>query len=397
MTQTTKQWDFDEIIDRKGKSLKWDGFARNRETYEEGVISLSVADMDFRTAPPIIDVLQQQLNHGIFGYVNSPNGYKQAIMEWFSNRYNWKIDKKWILSTPTIINAVAVAIEEFSQPGDKIIVQQPVYGPLSAWATMNGRELINNKLKFEDGRYTMDIGDLMRKIHIPRVKILILCNPHNPVGRVWTKQELIQLGDICNRKGILVISDEIHCDITFPGHKYTPYAAISEEFAQNSIICTAPGKSFNLAGIHQSNIIIPNDRLRSCFQWNCVRKGLMGPNIFGPIATEAAYGKSGEWFDQVLEYIYQNYLFLKEFVREKIPCVKVVETEGTYLAWLDFRECGIPSIELADKLKSQGKVILNHGSEFGTSGIGFERICMACPRKTLQEGLERIASLFSVE
>ncbi len=397
MTTTTKLWDFDEIINRKGKSLKWDGFSRKGEVIADDMISLSVADMDFRTAPPIREALQQQIDHGIYGYVNSPTGYKIAIKNWFSTRYNWEIDTKWILHTPTIINAVAVAIEEFTQPGDKIIVQEPLYGPLVAWPKMNGRDIINNNLKFEENKYKMDFGDLMRKIHIPRVKILILCNPHNPTGRVWTKDELHQLGEICNRKNILVISDEIHCDITFPGHDYTPYASISEECAQNSIICTAPGKSFNLAGIHQSNIIIPNDKLRASFQWNNVRKGLMGPNIFGPIVTEAAYGKSEEWFDEALEYIYQNYLFLKKFIEERMPMVKVVETEGTYLAWLDFSAFGIPSLELGDIIKSKAKVVLNHGYEFGKLGSGFERICMACPREILQEGLERLASVFKSE
>ena len=380
---------FDEIIDRtETQSAKWD-------VYGKDLLPLWVADMDFQAPQPIIDAITSRAKHGIFGYSYFHNTYFDAVLSWFKRRYNWEIKRGWLNFTPGVLPAINIAIQSFSNPGDKIIVQNPVYYPFFGAIQNNGRQIQFNPLKLSNGRYHMDFDDLKEKVKDPRVKMLILCSPHNPVGRVWTREELSQLGEICIDNGILVISDEIHCDLIYPGHTHVNFASINNEFAMNSITCTSLSKTFNLAGLQLSNIIIPNQNLQRSFT-NFIESLFIPeefgylPNSLSLVAFTAAYQECDEWLDSLILYLEKNLEFLKSFLKKQIPEIEIIEPEGTYLVWLDFRKLGIDYDQLEDFLHRKAKVALDDGAMFGENGKGFQRINIACPRSILEEALKRI-------
>jgi len=384
-----QNWSFDEVIDRsETQSAKWD-------YYEKDLLPLWVADMDFRVPQPIINAIIDRAKHGIFGYSYFHSAYFDAVLDWFKRRYDWEIKKEWLAFTPGVIPAINMAIQSFSNPGDKIIVQNPVYYPFFGAIQNNGRRLLYNPLKRIGRRYQMDLDDLKQKIKDARAKILILCSPHNPVGRVWTRDELINVGEICIENKILIISDEIHCDLILPGFTHTNFASISNNFAMNSITCTSLSKTFNLAGLQLSNIIIPNKKLRNSFI-NHIESVFIPeefgylPNDLSLVAFTAAYQKCDEWLNSLLIYLKQNVDFLKSFIRNNITQIEVIEPEGTYLVWLDFRKLRIDPDKMKRFLRQKAKVVLDDGSKFGRGGEGFQRINIACPRTTLQKALERI-------
>ncbi len=384
-----ENWSFDNVIDRhETQSVKWD-------IYDKELIPLWVADMDFRAPEPIINAITNRVKHGIFGYSYYFTEYYDAVLGWFKRHYNWKIKRKWLCHTPGVIPAINIALKTYSNPGDKVIVQNPVYYPFFGAIKNSGCQILFNPLISSNGQFQMDYNDLKQKVKDPRAKILILCSPHNPIGRVWTKEELTQLGEICIENEILVISDEIHCDLIYPGYNHTNFATICKDFAMNSITCTSLSKTFNIAGLQLSNIIIPNQKLKHRYR-NAIQclflPGQFGylPNTLSLVAFTAAYEECDSWLNSLIQYLHGNLKFLKAFIKEKIPQIKVIEPEGTYLVWLDFRKVGIASNQLEKFLHEKAKVALDDGSLFGNGGEGFQRINIACPRSTLEEALKRI-------
>jgi cystathionine beta-lyase len=381
-------YDFDRTINRyQTASLKWD--EADRLFGSSGILPMWVADMDFRVPRPVIEAIKRRAEHGIFGYTTRPASYYDAVIGWMKRRHNWEIRKEWICHSPGVVPALSMMVQAFTQPGEKILIQPPVYYPFATVVTNNGRELVYNRLIEDGGTYRMDFMDLERKLS-DGVKMLILCSPHNPVGRVWSKEELEQLGRLCLEYGVLVVSDEIHADLVYSGHRHIPFAVLSEELAQNSVICTAPSKTFNLAGLQTSNIIIPNETLRKTFTRIIDRNVLGLTNTFGVVATESAYREGDEWLDECLAYLEDNLAFLIRFVDSRIPTIKVIKPEGTYLVWLDCRSLGLEGKELKHLLRKKAKVALDDGSIFGPGGEGFVRINIACSRSVLEEGLHRI-------
>lgn len=384
------KFDFDEVLDRRGTaSEKWD-FMKERFGYED-LLPLWVADMDFRSPQPVIEALVSRAKHGVFGYTGLTQSYYDSVISWYKRKYNWAIRKDWIVFTPGVIPAIAYAIRSFTNPGDKIIVQTPVYYPFFNTIEANGRQVLENPLKFKNDHYEMDFDDLEKKAKDPRAKMMILCSPHNPIGRVWTRKELTRLGEICTENGLLVISDEIHSDIRYPGIVFTNFATISGEFANNSITCTSASKTFNLAGLQISNIIIPNDKIRQNFQNAVSTMGMDLPNSFSGLAVQVAYDRCGTWLDQFLTYLKGNLDFLKEFIKKNIPEVKVIEPQATYLVWLDFRKIEPDPEKLQKLLLKDAKVAFVEGNIFRSGGDGFERINIACPRSVLKKALEQMA------
>lgn len=387
------RYDFDKVINRLNTaSVKWDEV--DRIFGDKDLLPLWVADMDFQVPAPVTDALRERVEHGIFGYTERPESYYEAVIGWMERRHEWSVQKEWICHCPGVVPALSYLVQVFTEPGDKVIIQPPVYHPFTSVVTDNGREVVHNPLKYEQGRYFMDFEDLRQKMD-PSVKLLILCNPHNPGGRVWTKEELTELGNICLENNVMVISDEIHGDLILKGHKHIPFAAISEEFAQNSIICTAPSKTFNMAGMQTSNIIIPNKEYREAFQKMMSKLVLRMTNTFGVVATEAAYRHGDEWLDQLLAYLQGNLDFLTEYIETHIKGIKVIQPESTYLVWLDCRELGMDTKGLQEFMGKQAKVAVNQGHVFGPGGEQFIRLNMACPRSLIEEGLERIAKAVS--
>ncbi|MBB2479341.1 pyridoxal phosphate-dependent aminotransferase [Bacillus sp. APMAM] len=382
------KYNFDEEINRfKTSSVKWDEV--DTIFGGENLLPMWVADMDFKVPEPVINAIKERADHGIFGYTARNDSYYEAILGWMERRHNWKVEKDWICHAPGVVPALGMIVRTFTKPGEKIIIQSPVYYPFTNVVEKNERVIVQNPLKYENGKYVMDFEDLENKID-PDVKMIIISSPHNPVGRVWTKEELIQLGEICLKHNILVVSDEIHFDLILKGHSHTPFASISEEFALNSIICTAPSKTFNLAGLQTSNIIIPNKTLREQFT-NTIESLFIGmTSTFGLVATESAYRYGDEWLDQLLEYLDENLAFLTNYIHQNIPELKVIPTEGTYLVWIDCRELGLEAKELEHLMQKEARVALDEGYIFGKSGEGFTRMNIACPRSILEEGLRRI-------
>ncbi|WP_342601924.1 MalY/PatB family protein [Peribacillus sp. FSL E2-0159] len=381
-------FDFDKEIDRYNtSSYKWD--EAERMFGEKGVLPMWTADMDFRSPTFIIDAIKRRAEHGIFGYTVKTESYNEAVAGWMKRRHNWNIEKDWICFSPGIAPALSFIVQAFTQPGDKIVIQPPVYYPFSQVVEKNECELVCNPLKFENGKYVMDFDDLRTKLD-SQVKLLILCSPHNPGGRVWTKEELIELGEICLEHKVLVVSDEIHFDLIYKDHTHIPFASLSEEFTQNTIVCTAPTKTFNLAGLLTSNIIIPNRHLRETFVETMNKNFLVFMNSFGVAATENAYKYGDEWLDQCIDYLQQNLDFLTNFIESNIKELKVIKPEATYLVWIDCCELGMDDKSLEQFMLKEAKVAPSLGYGFGPGGEGFIRINIGCPRSVLEEGLKRI-------
>jgi len=396
-----KDWNFDEVIDRRSTgSMKWEP-AVLREKFGQGrenLLPLWVADMDFNCPSVVRQAMEKRLAHQIYGYTMPDPDYYEAVISWYQRRHQWDIKRKWIMTAPGIVPATNYIIQRFSKPGDKILIQTPVYYPFAHSITANGRTLLENPLKVADGRYEMDFDDLARKVRDPRVKVAVLCSPHNPVGRVWTEAELEQFGNICMESGVLVFADEIHCDLIMPGFKHICFQNISREFARNSIAANAASKTFNLAGLQQSNLIIPNDRLRHEFSIYFETLGVGprgGGTLFGAIATQAAYQGAEPWLDDLLVYLHQNYIYLKDTLEADLPGVRVFGLEGTYLPWVDFRPLGLSPEQIVQKIEGTAGLALDHGAWFGENGAGFERFNIACPRSILEQAVTAVVAAFA--
>ena len=387
-----KKYNFDEIIPREGTNcIKYD--AREWIFKTNDVLPLWVADMDFRTPDFIVDAIKKRADHEIYGYTFKPESYYNSIIGWMKRRHNWEIKKEWISFSPGVVAGLTLAIETFSKPGDEVIVQPPVYFPFFESVKGTRRQLIENPLKLENGRYTFDFEDLKTKI-TDKTKLLLLCNPQNPGGMAWTREELEKLSALCIEKNIMVIADEIHSDLVFKGHKHIPFTTVSEEAAKNSIVFMAPSKTFNVAGLSSSVALIPNKTKFNRFERALAIGHLWMGNIFGTVALEAAYLKGDDWLDQLMDYLWKNYLFLEKFIGEKLPKVKVMKPEATYLIWLDFREYGMNDQELFKFTIDEAKVGLNNGAKFGIGGDGWLRLNIGCPRSILEEGLQRLEKAF---
>ncbi|MDM5309428.1 MalY/PatB family protein [Peribacillus frigoritolerans] len=382
------KYHFDQELNRYNTdSLKWD--KTERLFGDKDVLPMWVADMDFMSPQPVIDMLKRRAEHGAFGYSVRSKTYFEVFVDWMHRRHQWAINKKWIRCSPGILPAISIAVQSFTKPGDKIIIQTPVYHPFTHVVKNNKRELVTNQLIFENGQYAMDYDDFERKV-ADGVTMLILCNPHNPVGRVWTKEELNHLGEICMRHHVLVISDEAHGDLVYKGNKHTPFASVSKEFSENSITCTAPSKPFNIAGLQMANVIIPNDSIRKTFTHALDTLYLGSSNTFGLLAAETAYQYGEEWLVELIDYIHGNLEYLTNFTDTELSPIKVIHPEGTYLAWLDCRGLGMDSQNLEKFFLKEAKVAFDEGYKFGPGGEGFTRVNMACPRSLLKEGLNRI-------
>lgn len=380
---------FDEYVDRRNTNcLKYD-FAERRGMPKD-VLPLWVADMDFKTSSYIEDALVERAKEAIYGYSEVMTPYFNAVSNWMKTHHNWDVKEKWLIKTPGVVFALAMAVKAYTNKGDNVMIQSPVYYPFSEVITDNGRNIISSDLYLgEDNRYHMDYEDFEKKIVENDVKLFLLCNPHNPVGRVWTKEELEKIGDICVKHNVLVVSDEIHQDFVFKG-KHQVFVAIKKEYEDITITCTAPSKTFNLAGLMMSNIFIPNRDLKHKFKAELNAAGTSQLGIMGLVACQTAYEKGEEWYNAMKSYVQANIEFTKQYVEENLKGVKMVDHEGTYLVWLDFKETGLSVDELEDLIIHKAKLWLDSGKIFGKSGEGFQRINVACPRSTVKEALDRI-------
>lgn len=383
---------FDEIIERKGTDcLKYD-FAKRRGLPED-VLPLWIADMDFRTSSYVEDALIDRTKHGIFGYSEVQEDYFRAVAGWMNRHHNWNVEPGWLIKTPGVVFALAMAVKAYTEVGDCVLIQQPVYYPFSEVIEDNERVIVSNDLYLgTDNRYHIDFEDFEKKIVEHHIKLFLLCNPHNPSGRVFTKEELTKLGDICLKHGVIVVSDEIHNDFVFKG-EHTVFASVKKEYEDISIICTSPSKTFNLASMLISNIFIPNKKLKSKFRHEVDAAGISQLGVLGLEAAKAAYEKGDEWYEKMMAYVRENIEYVKKYVEEHMPGVKVIDGEGTYLVWLDFRATGIEAEELDHRIIYDAKLWLDSGKIFGETGLGFQRINVATPRKIVTECLERIRKI----
>lgn len=377
------KYDFDKTIDRRAtNSYKWD-------SAPEGVLPMWVADMDFRTAPAIIDALQKRVAHGIFGYTRVPDAYYDAVTSWFSRRHGWDIDREWIIYTSGVVPAVSAVIKALTEPGDKVIVQTPVYNCFFSSIRNNGCEIVSNPLRRVGDTYEMDFDALERCAADPRAKVMLLCNPHNPAGRVWTPDELTRLGNICLRNGVTVVADEIHCELVYQGFKYTPFASLSDAFLHRSVTCVSPSKAFNIAGLQIANIVAFDNDLRSRIDKAININEVCDVNPFGVAATIAAYNEGEEWLNQLVDYLHGNYEAMAEFCRRELPEFPITRLEGTYLVWMDCSSLGMPSDALEHVLLDDARLWLNAGTMYGAEGEGYMRWNIACPRSVMLDGLNR--------
>jgi cystathionine beta-lyase len=379
-------YDFDTIIPRRGTgAVKWDAHP-HFDADTEDMIPLWVADMDFKAAPFIIDALRRRVEHGVFGYVTVPDSTGEAVVSWFSRKHGWSIEKDWIIYTTGVVPALSAAVKALSEPGDKVIIQSPVYNCFFSSVRNNGCEILDVPLLYGEGTYRFDFEGLERACADPKAKLMLLCNPHNPAGRVWTREELARVGDIARRHGVTVISDEIHCEIVMPGYEYTPFASVSTENQTCCVSLCSPSKSFNIAGLHLACFVTPDEGWRSRIDRAINVNEICDVNPFGVVALEAAYSPEGEeWLKELNQYIYDNYLLLKQVLKDYPVC----KLEGTYLPWVDVSSLGIPSEKIEETLLRDYKVWVNAGTMYGTEG--FIRINLATPRSLLAEGLERVA------
>lgn len=388
-------YNFDKIINRKGTNcLKYD-YAVERGKPAD-VLPLWVADMDFTVSEEITKSLHAAVDHGIYGYTQPKDAYYNAITNWMEKNHNWKTKREWIMKTPGVVFALGAAVKAFTKPGDAVLIQNPVYYPFTNIIRDNDRRVIDNTLVYEKrvtegkSQYSIDYEDFERKIVQENIKLFILCNPHNPVGRVWNREELQYLGEICLRHHVIVVSDEIHNDFVYPGFEHTVFANVDPRFAEFTVTCTAPSKTFNLAGLQISNIFISNETLREAFQKEIDKTGYDEPNALGAVACEAAYRGGQEWLDQLRAYLLENLNFLRTYLQEKIPQIHLVEPEGTYLVWLDCSELGISGKELDQFIVEKAGLWLDGGAMFGPSGSDFQRVNIACPRATLELALDKL-------
>lgn len=383
------KYDFDEIVNRRGtNSVKWD------EAKEEGVIPMWVADMDFKAAPCILDALKKRVDHGVFGYTIVPDSYYESIISWFERRHQWHIERDWIIYTSGVVPAISAIIKALTEPGDKVLVQTPVYNCFFSSIRNNGCTIAENALVRKGNSYEIDFDDFERQAADEKTKVFLLCNPHNPAGRVWKPEELSRMNDICLRHGVKVIADEIHCELVMPGHVFTPFAAVSKACQDNCITTNSPTKSFNIAGLQIANIITNNAEDRQKIDRAININEVCDVNPFGVIALQAAYNEGEDWIDQLNVYLWENYQALKTFFKDNLPQLEVIDLEGTYLVWVNVRATGMTGNELTDKLLKEGKVFVNRGTMYGeTTGEDYIRINIAMPRSLMLEGLKRMKSV----
>ncbi|MCR3922552.1 MAG: pyridoxal phosphate-dependent aminotransferase [Firmicutes bacterium] len=383
-------YNFDEIKDRCNTDcIKYDFVAQRG--MPEGILPLWVADMDFSAPPAVVDALVDKSKHGIFGYSETNLEYFTVLHTWFMQNFKWDIQPEWLVKTPGVVYAVSTAIRSLTNKGDAIIIQEPVYYPFSNSVRINERKLVVNELIYADGQYSIDFEDFERKIADNEVKLFILCNPHNPVGRVWTKDELLQLGNICCKYNVLILADEIHADFVYPGFKHEVFAQLQPNFTDVTVTCTAPTKTFNLAGLQVSNIFIANETIRRRFTHEMKKVGCNQLNIMGITACKAAYAHGQAWLTELRSYLFNNLAFLRSFLQDNLPQIKLVEPEGTYLVWLDFTSLALSDEQLEDLIIHKAGLWLDAGTMFGAGGNGFQRINIACPKSVLEKALTQLA------
>lgn len=389
-------FDFDEMIERRNTdSLKYDFSARRGKP--DDLLPLWVADMDFRTPQCVIDALIEKSAHGIFGYSESREDYFEVLHGWFNRRFHWQIQADWLIKTPGVVFAICAALRALTQTGDAVLIQQPVYYPFTESIKVNHRKLVVNELVYDGSSYQIDFEDFEQKIKAHSVKLFILCNPHNPVGRVWTRDELIRMGDICAAHGVTVISDEIHADFVYPGHMHTVFADLKPEFEAITVTCTAPSKTFNLAGLQISNIFVANRAIRNRIRQEINRSGFSQLNVMGIVACKAAYQNGEDWLEALKIYLTENLQFLRDFLETHIPEIRLVEPQGTYLVWLDCRALKLSDDALDELIVKRAKLWLDAGTMFGQGGSGFQRINIACPRSLIKQALEQLDRAVSLQ
>jgi len=386
------KYDFETLVSRKNVGAsKWNLMAKINPDVTDNIVPFSVADMEFKNPPQIVEGLKKYIDSSIFGYTEATEDYYKAVCSWMERRHGWKIKKEWITEFSGVVPALYIIIRALTEKEDNVLVMTPVYYPFYKAITSNNRNVIKSELVFCKDHYEIDFKDFEKKAKLEETKLLILCNPHNPVGRVWSEEELKKIGRICIDNDVLIVSDEIHFDLVMPGHKHTIFANICEEFAEHSVICSAPSKTFNLAGLQTSNIITPNKKIRNkIIGERGISIGNSGLNIFGYKACEIAYNECEDWLDELKEVLYQNKKLVEDFMRANIPEIKVLDLEGTYLQWLDFRELEKDHKALEKFMHTEALLYLDEGYIFGDEGQGFERINLACPTRVLKEALDRL-------
>ena len=382
-------FDFDRVIDRYNTdSAKFDTAVA--QGYPADVLPLWVADMDFQTPPCVREALHKATDFGIFGYSFTGDGYFDAVRKWFSDRFGWEVEREWLITTPGVVFALSAIVRALTEPGEAVLVQPPVYYPFYRVVNLNGRTLVESPMRYEDGCYTIDYEDFEKKIVEHDVKMFILCSPHNPACRVWTREELAKIGAICKKHGVIVVSDEIHCDFAFPEHPHTPFVKACPEMADRTVICTAPSKSFNLAGLQVSNIFVPGEELRQKLRKEMEIVSYSSPNNLGMAACRAAYEGGAQWLDACKAYMRENLNYVRAFLAERLPKIRLVEPEGTYFAWLDCSGLGMTKEELDDVIVHKARLWLDSGAIFGQCAAQFQRVVLACPRATLEEAMDRL-------
>lgn len=381
--------DFDKVIDRRNtNSEKYDYAVENGKPAD--VLPMWVADMDFQAPKAVTDKLEEISRFGIFGYSNGGDEYFNAVHDWYFKHFDWDIKSDWMLNTPGVVFGVSMAVCGLTEPGDGVMIQQPVYYPFKNVIENNGRKMINNQLVLKNGRYEMDMADFEKKLQSGDVKLFILCSPHNPVGRVWTEDELRAVGELCVKYSVPVVSDEIHGDFTYPGHKHHVFANLDERFAAITVTCTAPSKTFNLAGLQVSNLFVSDRELRRKVYRRIRNTGYGGLNIMGIAACRAAYESGEAWLEELKGYLVGNLEYIREFLKTRIPEIKLIEPEGTYLVWLDLRKLGMTAEAQEKFVVEEAGLWLDSGTMFGEAGTGFERINIACPRATVERAMTQL-------
>ena len=382
---------FDKVIDRYNTNCaKFDMAVKNG--YPADILPLWVADMDFQAPQCVLDALHKAVDYGIFGYSFLGDGYFEAVRNWFQTRFDWSVERDWLITTPGVVFALSAAVRATTEPGDAVLVQPPVYYPFFQVVNNNGRKLVESPMIYENGRYTIDFEDFEKKIVENDVKLYILCSPHNPVCRVWTVEELRKLALICKKHGVIVISDEIHCDFAFPEYPHVPFVKACPEMMDSTIICTAPSKTFNLAGLQVSNIFVPGEALRQKLKHEMEVIRYESPNMLGAIACQAAYEQGGQWLDECKAYMRENLEYVRAFLAEHLPKIRLVEPEGTYFAWLDCTDLGMTKEELDDVIINKANLWLDSGAIFGESAALFQRVVLACPRATVEKAMNQLAN-----
>ncbi|KMY55150.1 cystathionine beta-lyase [Bacillus sp. FJAT-27231] len=385
---------FDRVINRTGtNAVKWDNIKAVFGV--EDALPMWVADMDFEAPDAVKEAVIKQAEHGIYGYTVIPDSTREAIKNWMAERHNWQIETNWLLFHHGVVPSLGTAIEAFTDLGDSVLLQSPVYTPFFDMIERNGRLVVNSELVLRNDRYEIDFADLEEKLSRKEVKLFLLCSPHNPGGRVWTKEELTIIAELCQKHNVLIVSDEIHSDLTAEPHKHIPIASIQEQFQSTVVTCIAPSKTFNLAGLQSSAMIVPNRELRAKLQKVLAKQGFFTLNMMGIAAMEAAYREGGPWLDEVINYIRGNARLVKEFIDRELPELTAIEPEGSYLVWIDCRKLGLSDEELMKKLLLKGKLALGQGSKYRSGGEGFVRMNVACPRSLVEDGLQRLKTSLS--